>query len=82
MSRPDMLDEINAFRAGWRHGYDRGIVSPREAEGILRGLPLSVTPNAAMITYFCTGAEDGAHNDQFRLLLSYALRVGTAEVAS
>jgi len=71
-TRPDALDELNAFRAGFRHGADRGIVSPREAETILRsfGRPTS----SGSVDCFCNGAEDGAKGDRFRYLLSFMCR--------
>jgi hypothetical protein len=65
------LDEINAFRAGYRHGKDLGIVSPRQAEEALRALPTSIPICSATVNCFANGAEDGAAEDSFRYLLSF-----------
>lgn len=73
----DKLDEMNAFRAGFRHGKDRGIVSAVEADALLRGFGRS--PDYNCIACFCNGAEDGARNDQFRYLLSYAVVMKEAQ---
>ena len=70
--RPDALDELNAFRAGFRHGQDVGAVSPREAETILRGLGLQTS--SGCVDCFGNGAEDGRKGDRFRYLLSFALQ--------
>jgi hypothetical protein len=69
--RPDALDEINAFRAGYRHGANVGRVSPREAESEMRrfGMPI----NSSAVECFCNGAEDGARGDTFRYVLSFAV---------
>jgi hypothetical protein len=70
-TRPDELDEINAFRAGFRFGVDHGIVSPKEAEVILRDMNPNTPISSSVLDCFCNGAEDGRKNDQFRYLLSY-----------
>ena len=70
--RPDERDEINAFTAGFRHGQDRGLTSPREAEMILRGFGRPTSD--ATVTCFCNGAEDGARGDRWRYLLCKAMR--------
>lgn len=70
--RPDALDELNAFRAGFRHGQDVGDVSPREAEAILRGLGLQTS--SGCVDCFGNGAEDGRKGDKFRYVLSFAVR--------
>ena len=59
-------DERNAFRAGYRHGIDKGIVSPKEAEQIMRSLPNPLPIFGNTITCFCEGAEDGANGDDWR----------------
>jgi len=69
--RPDRLDELNAFRAGYRHGADRGAVSPREADEILRNLPTTIPVTGSTVDCFCNGADDGARKDSFRYLLSF-----------
>ena len=68
--RPDALDELNAFRAGFRHGTDLGIVSASEAETLLRGFGRPTS--SASVACFCNGAEDGARGDRWRYLLSFA----------
>lgn len=71
MTRPDLLDEVNAFRAGYRHGRDVGEVSAREAEAILRSLPTTIPPVGNAILCFCNGSVDGARGDAFRYLRSF-----------
>ena len=68
----DDMDRLNAFRAGFRHGADRGLVSAREADAILRSLGRS--PSCDAVELFCNGAEDGARGDRFRYLLSFAVQ--------
>jgi len=69
MRKPDNLDHIRSFKAGFRHGRDCGIVSPREAGDELR--KLGFTPiDGSMIDVFCNGADDGARGDTFRYLAS------------
>ena len=68
----DELDLLNAFTAGYRHGRDVGLVSPREAQAILEGLGRPTS--AASVDCFCNGAEDGARGDSFRYLLAKAVR--------
>jgi hypothetical protein len=70
--RPDELDEINAFTAGFRHGCDVGRVSAREAETILRAWGRPITDG--VVTCFCNGAEDGVRGDRWRYLLCKATR--------
>jgi len=78
MRKADKLDELNAFRSGFRHGSDTNmLVSPREAEEILRSLPISVEPSDGMIVCFCNGADDGVKHDTFRYLLTCALPFGS-----
>lgn len=69
--KPDALHEINAFRAGFRHGRDVGSVSPREAEAEMRKLGMLVAGET--VTCFCNGSDDGARGDQFRYLLTSAI---------
>jgi hypothetical protein len=71
-TRPDVFDEINAFRAGYRHGVDRGIVTPREAEAEMRRL-FTFPITSGVVDLFCNGAEHGARGDAFRFL-SYLAR--------
>lgn len=68
-ARPDSLDHVNAFRAGFRHGQDIGPASPTEAEAVLRsfGRPIDGTS----VSVFCNGSDDGSRHDAFRYLLSY-----------
>ena len=42
-TRPDAIDQKNAFQAGFRHGRDCGIVTNREAEEIMLSLRLPVS---------------------------------------
>lgn len=69
--RPDLLDEIGAFRAGYRHGVDYGEVSAAEADGILRKLPTTIPITSDLLTLFCNGSIDGANRDNFLYLLSF-----------
>ena len=66
-TRPDAIDQKNAFQAGFRHGRDCGIVTNREAEEIMLSLRLPVS--TATILCFQNGADDGALGDTFRYLL-------------
>ena len=77
-ARPDVLDEINAFRAGYRHGADYGIVSPKEAETVMRQLGWTTPITSELTDLFCNGVDDGARGDKFRYLLSFACRHSTA----
>lgn len=71
----DDLHHLNAFRAGFRHGEDRGPTSANEADTILNSLGLPT--DSKSVTCFCNGADDGAKNDQFRYLLSYAITISS-----
>ena len=72
-ARPDDLDKINAFRAGWRHGADRGEVSPREADAALRALPTTIPIIDATVACFCHGSVDGTRGDSWRYLLCHTV---------
>ncbi len=78
--RTDSLDHVNAFRAGFRHGQDVGLASPREAEEVLRSFARPV--DSTSIDCFCNGSGDGAKGDQFRYLATYLVQIVTAATAA
>lgn len=73
-ARPDALDEIGAFRAGYRHGTNTSKqVSPKEAEEILRSLPTTIPATDRMLEAFCNGCGDGVAGDTTRYLMSFGV---------
>ncbi len=73
MNKPDDLDKINAFTAGFRHGQDCGIVGPKEAEEAMTILHMPII-TADTIACFCHGSEDGSKEDAYRYILCKAAR--------
>ena len=53
--RPDWIDELNALRAGMRHGRDVGECNPVDAERILRGWGRHVSHET--VDLFCAGSR-------------------------
>lgn len=71
--RPDALDEINAYRAGYRHGRDEGKCTAQTAPAILRQLPTTIPIVEVTVAMFCRGLQDGARGDAVTYLLSYGV---------
>jgi len=71
LRRPDNLDRLGAFRAGYRHGADIGPASPKEADTALRALPTTIPCCAETVELFCNGSEDGSRGDSYRYTLSF-----------
>ncbi len=74
--RPDRLDELNAFRAGFREGRDGpagASFTNREAWEIMEKLGLRT--DGDMTTCFQNGHEDGVRGDAWRYVLSFIVRV-------
>lgn len=76
----DSLDEVNAFRSGYRFGELHGRPCIETAEHELRLLTERPVDSRTVLA-FCRGAEDGFNRDPTRYLLSFATYHRSEDVA-